>query len=159
MHDLTKADEIYNKMSTDEKVNKTFKIFKEQMPEEYCNLMYIMEYGCHIATKEMYDKAVSLFDWVDDKGSGAKWSVDEIVRSSGIDFDSMEHKEKKKFTKFDYAYVVNMLYSDNCNVGDLTSSGYLKMAKNYLTDKDPADGCDASERAYKDAKERIKNYY
>lgn len=110
------------------------------------------EYGCHIGTEEFYDKAVDLLEWVGDKGEGAKWSVDEAVRLSGIDF------EDKEYTDYDYAYILNSLYSDYCNIFT-DSSYYAKMAKNYLEDKDPADKQDPSERAYKMAKERIKNYY
>lgn len=110
------------------------------------------EYGCHIGTEEFYEKAVDLLEWVGDKGEGAKWSVDDIIRLSGIDFD------KKDYTDYDYAYVVNMLYSDYCNVFT-DSSYYMKMARNYLEDLDPADKQNPSERAYRDAKERIKNYY
>ncbi len=110
------------------------------------------EYGCHIGTEDFYNKAVDLLKWVGDRGKGAKWSVDDAVRLSGIDFD------KKDYTEFDYAYVLNMMYSDNCNA-TTESSYHLKMAKNYLEDNDPADGKDPSERAYRDAKERIKNYY
>ena len=105
------------------------------------------EYGCHIGTAEMYEEAVDLFEWVGDKGDGAKWSVEDVARLSEIDFD------KKEYTKYDYAYVVNMLYSDYCNV--ITESrDYLKMAKNYLEDPDYCGA--ASERAYHNAKTRIK---
>lgn len=105
------------------------------------------EYGCHIGTKEMYEKAVHLLDWIEDRGHGAKWIVDDIVRLSGIDFD------KKNYTEYDYAYIVNMLYSDYCNVFT-ESSYYLKMAKNYLEDPDYCG--EASERAYYNAKKRMK---
>lgn len=106
------------------------------------------EYGCHIGTEEFYDKAVSLLKWVDDKGSGPRWSVNEIIKSSNIDFG------RKDYYEYDYAYVVNMLYSDNCNVSELTNSAYLKMAKNYLEDPDYMGEPD--ERAYKNAVKRIE---
>lgn len=149
MYDLTKADEIYNKMSTDEKVHKLFDIFKEKMPEEYCILMYIMEYGYHIVNKEMYDKAVMYLKWADDKGAGAKWTVDDIVKIADIDFD------EKDYYKYDFAYVMNMLYSDYCNIFTETNY-YIKMSKNYLEDKDYAGEPD--ERAYHNAIKRIKYF-
>ncbi len=105
------------------------------------------EYGCHIGTQELYENAVQLLDWVDNKGSGARWSVEDIIRLSGIDFD------RKEYTEYDYAYSVNMLYSDYCNIFT-ESSYYLKMAKNYLEDPDYCGV--ASERAYNNAKKRIK---
>nr|DAQ66518.1 MAG TPA: hypothetical protein [Caudoviricetes sp.] len=54
----------------------------------------------------------------------------------------------------DYAYTLNMKYSD---IGDLISTDMLmKIAKRYLEDKDYYG--DPSERAYFDAKERIKYF-
>jgi len=50
---------------------------------------------------------------------------------------------------------MNMLWSDYCNV--FTDTGYyIKMAQNYLEDADYMG--DASERAYKNAKKRIKYF-
>lgn len=126
--------------------------FAKEMPEEFEEVIIEYAYGCHIGTEDFYEKAVDLLEWVGDKGEGAKWSVDDIVRLSGIDFD------KKDYTEFDYAYVVNSFYADYCNVFT-ESSYYMKMARNYLEDLDPADKQNPSERAYRDAKERIKNYY
>jgi len=105
------------------------------------------EYGCHIGTEEMYEEAVNLFEWVNNKGTGARWSVEDIEKSANINFAA------KNYTLYDYCYVVNMLYSDFCNV--FTDSGfYLKMAENYLEDPDYMG--EASERAYCNAKKRIK---
>lgn len=106
----------------------------------------LQEYGCHIGTEELYEKAVNLLQWVDNKGVGARWSVDDITRICGIDFDT------KEYYSFDFAYVVNMLYSDFCNIFT-DSATYCKMAKNYL--EDPDYHGNASERAYKNALERI----
>lgn len=149
MYDLTKADEIFNKMSTDEKVNKVFMIFKDKMPEEYCALMYIMEYGCHIVTEDLYNEAISYLKWSNDKGTGAKWSVDEILKLADIDFSNKDYYE------YDYAYVMNMLYSDYCGVFT-DASYYLKMAKMYLEDPDYMGKAD--ERAYHNALKRIKYF-
>ncbi|MCQ2975153.1 MAG: hypothetical protein MJ211_10155 [Bacteroidales bacterium] len=124
-------------------------VFIKDMPEEANVLFDKMLYGCHIVDEDMYNKAVSLLHWVDNKGSGAKWTVTDIVRLSDIDFDNKDYYE------YDYAYVVNMLYSDYCNVF-IEPSYYLKMAKNYLEDNDYMGKPD--ERAYKNAKKRI-NYF
>lgn len=155
MHDLTKADEIYNKMSTDEKVNKTFKIFKEKMPTEFCRLMYLMEYGCHIVTPDLYNDAINCLEWFGDRGQGAKWSTEEIIKASGIDFDSLEHKEKKKYTKYDFAFMVNYNYSKYCNIISDTSY-YLKMSKNDLENENIREN--PSEHAYHKALKLIKMY-
>jgi hypothetical protein len=126
-------------------------MFIDKMPTEaYISMIFFeneKDEICHLLTKEQYDVATELFEWVDDKGTGIKWSVDDIVKLSNISF------ETKDYTKFDYAYVVNMLWSDYCNVF-IEPSYYLKMAKNYLEDPDYCG--DASERAYHNAKNRIK---
>lgn len=108
--------------------------------------MYESEYGCHIVEKDMYDEAISYLVWSDEEGTGAKWEVETIVKLVDINFD------KSKFTKLDYAYVVNMLYSDFCHIFT-DSDYYLKMAKAYLTDEDYPGT--PEERAYKNAVKRI----
>ena len=59
---------------------------------------------------------------------------------------------KKEYTLHDYAYVVNMLYSDYGNIFSEPSL-YLRMAKSYLTDSDYYGN--PAERAYHDAIKRI----
>lgn len=122
----------------------------EIMPEQFIFKMFEDEYGCHLAyNTELYNKAISLLKWVDDKGKGAKWSPDEIEKLTGIDFDT------KDYYLLDFAYVMNMLYSDYCNIFTDTNY-YIKMTKNYLEDSDYMG--DPSERGYKNAKERIKYF-
>lgn len=117
-------------------------------PEEVAKMVDEMYYGCHIREKEMYDKAVSYL--INPDGSkGSKWTVEDIKAKAGIDFD------KKDYTALDYAYVVNMLYSDyGSKIKD--PELLLDMAVMYLEDDDyPGD---PSERAYKNAKKRIKYF-
>lgn len=149
MNDLFKATEIYKKRLA-ENSNYALEIvdeWRENMPDEFIKFIYESEYGCHIVDEGMYDEAVSYLKWSNDKGNGAKWSVDEIKAVANIDFDSKDYYE------LDYCYVINMLYSDYCDVFT-EPSYYVKMAKNYLEDKDYWG--DPSERAYKNAKKRIK---
>lgn len=121
--------------------------FIEQMPQEAICLFDYMLYGYHIVSKEMYEDAVDCL--VNQDGSkGPKWSLTEIENKVNIDFDN------KDYTLMDYAYTLNMKYSD---IGDLISTDMLmKIAKRYLEDKDYYG--DPSERAYFDAKERIKYF-
>lgn len=151
MYDLQKANEIYKrKISENPNFYKELvEEWREDMPENFAEYMLKLEYGCHIVDVSMYDEAISLLKWVDDRGEGAKWSVEEINKVSDINFD------EKDYYLHDYAYVVNMLWSDYCNV--FTDSGYyLKMARNYLEDDDyPGE---ADERAYKNAKKRIEYF-
>lgn len=119
----------------------------DQMPQEAICVFDYMLYGYHIVSKEMYENTVNRF--VNQDGSkGAKWSLTEIENKVNIDF------ENKDYTLMDYAYTLNMKYSD---IGDLISTDMLmKIAKRYLEDKDYYG--DPSERAYFDAKERIKYF-
>ena len=117
-------------------------------PEEVSKMIDELYLGCHIRDEKMYNKAISYF--INPDGTkGAKWSVADIVYKSGIDF------EKKDYTEMDYAYVVNMLYSDyGSKIKD--PELLLDMAVMYLEDEDyPGE---ASERAYKNAKKRIKYF-
>lgn len=127
--------------------NELIMTFIEQMPQEAICVFDYMLYGYHIVSKEMYENAVDCL--VNQDGSkGAKWSLTEIENKINIDFDN------KDYTLMDYAYTLNMKYSD---IGDLISTDMLmKIAKRYLEDKDYYG--DPSERAYFDAKERIKYF-
>lgn len=127
--------------------NELIMTFIDQMPQEAICVFDYMLYGYHIVSKEMYEDAVDCL--VNQDGSkGAKWSLIEIENKINIDFDN------KDYTLMDYAYTLNMKYSD---IGDLISTDMLmKIAKRYLEDKDYYG--DPSERAYFDAKERIKYF-
>lgn len=117
-------------------------------PDEVGKMVEEMYLGCHLRDEKIYEKAVSYF--VNPDGAkGAKWSVSDIKEKAGIDFD------KKEYTELDYAYVVNMLYSDyGSKIKD--PEILLDMAVMYLEDEDyPGE---PSERAYKNAKKRIKYF-
>lgn len=151
MYDLQEAIEIYNQEKANDPNYDTVIVneWRENMPEQFTRFHLKRKYGCHIVNRAMYDEAVSLFDWVEDRGNGAKWSVEDIKRVAGIDFGT------KEYTLLDFAYTMNMLWSDYCNV-IMDASYYVKMAKNYLEDADYAG--EASERAYHDAVKRIQYY-
>jgi hypothetical protein len=122
--------------------------FAKNMPYQFETVINEYEYGCHLMSEDMYNKAVACFENPDGT-KGAHWEVDTIKQKSGIDFDN------KDYTLLDYAYSVNMSYSDR---GDLLSQdNVFKDGKRYLEDKDYYG--EPSERAYKDAKKRIKYFY
>ena len=151
MYDITEATQIYNEEKTKNPHYDTVLVeeWKERMPEDFTRYMLKKKYGCHILDEKTYYDAVELLEWVEDRGSGAKWSIDEIKRVSGIDF------ETKDYTLLDFAYTMNMLYADYSNI--FTDAGYyIKMAKNYLEDADYMG--EASERAYKNALKRIRYF-
>lgn len=116
-------------------------------PVEVGEMVDELYYGCHIRDKKLYDKAVEYFENPDGT-KGAHWSIEDIEKSTSIDF------EKKDYTLLDFCYAANMKYSD---IGDIvTTENILKVAKRYLEDADfPGD---PSERAYKSARKRIKYF-
>lgn len=151
MTNLAKADEIYNKhkAAKEDYDHHLVMMWRDAMPDDFARFMYREEYGCHIFDESLYNEATAYF--VNPDGShGPHWSVHTIKAKSGI--SSFEEKE---FTLYDYAYVVNMLYSDYGNVFS-EPSFYLRMAKNYLTDGDYYGN--PSERAYCDAIKRIEHF-
>lgn len=122
-------------------------MFAQDMPDEFEEALMEYEYGCHIATKRMYNEAVALFK-NPDGSHGAHWDVETIKTKANIDFNS------KEYTLWDLAYMVNMHYSD---YGEKIGTDMLFwMAKKDLEDNDYAGN--PSERAYKDAKKRIKYF-
>ena len=151
MDNLHKAIEIYNKRVGE---NPKYPLevideWREDMPEQFTDYIYRTEYGCHIVSEDFYNKAVGYLHWVGDKGSGAKWSVNDIKSVSGIDFNSKDYYE------LDFAYVMNMLWSDYCDIFT-EPIYYVKMSKNFLEDNDYPGEPD--ERAYKSAKKRIRYF-
>jgi hypothetical protein len=152
MHDLkTMYRVLKEKYPNFEKM--IFERFMEDMPAEaYVTMLFFDndEKGdYHITNEDQYKCAVNLLEWVDEKGQGEKWGVEDIVRLANINFMD------KDYTKFDYAYIMNMLYSDNNNVF-IEPSYYLKMSKNMLEDPDYMG--EPSERAYHNARKRIKYF-
>ena len=148
MYNIEKANRIYKeKMLEDSRfAEKIIDDFREKMPEIFAKTMFEKEFGCHIVDKDMYEEAVSLLKWSDDRGYGAKWTVEEI-QNSGINF------EKTDYYPLDFAYVVNMLYSDYGHIFT-DPNYYFKMAVAYLEDPDYFGKAD--ERAYKNAIKRIE---
>lgn len=149
-YDLTKADAIYHEMVEQ---NPHFDhdlilYWRDNMPKEFARTMHERKHGLHIFDEDLYNEATALFVNKDET-HGPHWNIDTIKSKSGIDFDS------KEYTCYDYAYVVNMLFSDYGNI--FTEPGYyLRMAKNYLQDEDYYGN--PSERAYCNAIKRI-NYF
>lgn len=112
--------------------------------EEYiCTLRH----GAHIRTVEMYNKAINTLE--NKTGEPVpKWDYNGIKNKVNIDFSETD------YTCFDFAYWMNMKYSD---YGEITQdfSTYVKYTLADLEDEDYQG--DASERAYHDAMEKI-NY-
>ena len=150
MCNIEVADEIYEEKRAKDPEFPHHLVMKwrSKMQNDYIREMLEIKHGCHIYDEHLYNEATSYFR-NKDGSEGPHWKVNAIVARSGIDFGKM------KFTKYDYAYIVNMLYSD---YGDTISLAvhYLQMAKSYLCDEDYYG--DPSERAYHDAMRRIEYF-
>lgn len=129
-----KKDEIIER--TLEILDKHLEQFKYAHPNEYKdieNCLYIMVYGYHF-NQEMLNDAISCM--INDDGSTApKWTVSEttqVAKNNGIVF--------KNFNEYDWNYVMNMIYSDYCNVLGDNLVSYIKLSHKFLDDKDAPEG-------------------
>lgn len=127
-----------------EKINEKIKYMMEKKPEkllEFVKKVYqhnpevieemlenYEEFG-HVTSEHKYKELTQRLKWKNGQGKGERWKSDDIKRFSRINF------ENEDFTEFDFAYLVNMLYSKCCKeFTDL--SFYVKLAKCFLEDDD-----------------------
>ena len=126
-----------------------FKIMEilEDMHEDWGKS--VEEYFCrHIIDEKQYEKYTKYFTNFD-KTTGPYWTVSQVKEKAGIDFTT------KDYTCYDFAYAVNMVYSDN---GDfMTPEHIFKSAKRWLEDMDSGI-VDPSTRAYLDGKQRYTRF-
>lgn len=95
--------------------------------------LYEIAYGCHF-NEELYHKAVKAMQ-NEDGTTGAKWTLEQltdVAKANGVDF--------KHFNEYDWAYVMNMYYSDYYHIFGNDVASYVKLSKAFLHDKDSADG-------------------
>lgn len=109
---------------------------KEGHPDKYAkvkNKLYIASSGYHF-NEDMLEEALK--SMVNDDGTkGAKWSLSDTNSAASNNGINM-----RMFNQYDWNYVMNMMYSDFCEVlGDNTIS-YIKLAHKFLNDKDAPDG-------------------
>ena len=113
-----------------------FDELKRTMPEIYRDMeceLYEHIHGNHF-TKWKYECAVSKLQ-NEDGTVGPHWPLEDIMavaKSKGVAFDH--------FNEYDFAYVMNMLYSDYSAVLNGSVDTTVKMAKAFLDDKDGPDG-------------------
>ena len=114
-----------------------FDILKRSMPDLYKQMeceLYQHIYGPHF-TSWKYDYAVSELE-NQDGSKGAHWTVQQITdyaKSKGIRFD-------KNYNIYDFAYAMNMVYSDYYGSVTDTTDSYFMLAKAFIEDKDAPDG-------------------
>lgn len=113
-----------------------FDELKRTMPEIYEDMeaeLYEHIYGPHF-TKWKYECAVSCLE-NEDGTKGPHWTVEQITdlaRSKGITF--------ARFNEYDFAYAMNVMFSDYYGAVQDSTEAYFRMAKAFLMDKDAPDG-------------------
>lgn len=114
------------------KPDKLAELVKEMYHKAPQDIEYMLEQfsgGEHLTNREDYEKCVKKLKWIDNRGAGAKWQFDDIIRlaekTEHVDFNNVE------YTEFEFAYLVNLLYAMFCKVFS-DSTYYLKMAKSIF---------------------------
>lgn len=95
--------------------------------------LYEAVYGPHFSELS-YDKAVSGMENADGT-KGPHWGEAEIrdyASSRGVSFS--------KYNEWDFAYAMNMAYSDYRGVIPDSTESYFRVAKAFLEDKDAPEG-------------------
>lgn len=117
-------------------VCEAFEEFSRKDPEMasmFEDMLYVCVNGCHF-NPFTYKDAVSSMENMDGT-KGPHWSMDdvrEVMRSKGISSD--------RFNEYDFAYALNMAYSDfKGSVSDSLDS-YVRVALAFLNDKDAKEG-------------------
>jgi hypothetical protein len=104
------------------------KVYKHN-PEAIEEMLENYEQFGHITNEHKYKELVDRLKWKNGQGKGERWKVEDIKRYSRMNF------ENEDFTEFDFAYLVNMLYS-KCSKEFSDMSFYIKLAKCFLEDDD-----------------------
>ena len=117
----------------------------EEIEEKYGNLEEF--FTCHIENLETYHKFISVLKNFDGT-TGGHWTVEQVKANAKIDFSHTE------YTCYDYAYIVNMRYSDDGQ--RMNQEQIFASAKDYLEDIDYWGN--ASERAYREGKKRYEYF-
>lgn len=112
-----------------EKLVEIAKKMHKHNPEAIEGILETVQEEGHITNRQKYDELVSRLKWKNDKGRGERWKLEELEKISRIDFYNAD------FTKYDFAFLVNMLYAKCCK--EMTDLSYfIKLAKCLLEDDD-----------------------
>lgn len=117
----------------------------EEIEEKFGNLEEF--FTCHIDNMEIYNKWVSVLKNFDGT-RGGHWTHEQVKANAKIDFNATP------YTCYDYAYIVNMRYSDDGQ--RMNQEQIFASAKDYLEDVDYWG--DPSERAYREGKKRYEYF-
>ncbi len=109
---------------------------KEVHPEMYKRFVedfYVSVYGEHLCESSAM-QAVSCMKNVDGT-TGAHWSIAETDSAASQHGISWSH-----FNRYDWYYVMNMMYSDFYQLFGSSTETYIKLAKAWLNDPDVDEG-------------------
>lgn len=117
-------------------ISRTFEELKEnnyEMYEELEEELYEDIYGCHF-TEWLLEKALHKMH-NEDGSMGGHWTLEQttdVAKQHGISFES--------FNKYDWCYVMNMIYSDYYGAIPNDAMYYVKMSRKFLEDRDAPKG-------------------
>ena len=105
----------------------------EELYEEAEWYLYKEVYGCHFNQWKLVCAVEKMHN--EDGTIGGHWTVEQteqVAMQYGISFD--------KFNKYDWNYVMNMIYSDYYGAIGNNTESYVKVAKKFIMDKDAPEG-------------------
>lgn len=115
--------------------------------QKFYDKFYCSVFGDHFS-EELAMKAVSCMENVDGS-KGEHWTIEQttnVAKQFGIMFNT--------FNKYDWYYVLNMMYSDYYKLFNSSTDTYVKLAKAWLEDPDVEEG-----KAYRYYKEVVLKGY
>ena len=101
--------------------------------DKFYDKFYCSVYGDHFS-EDLAIKAVKCMDNVDGS-SGEHWTLEQttnVAKQFSISFEF--------FNKYDWYYVLNMMYSDYYKLFGSNTDTYVKLAKAWLEDPDVEEG-------------------
>ena len=129
MHEEIREKIEYMMHKKPEKLIEFVKKVYKQNPEVIEEMLENYEQFGHVTNEHKYKELTERLKWKNGQGKGERWKAEDIKRASRLNF------ENEDFTEFDFAYLVNMLYSKCCK--EFTDmSFYIKLAKCFLEDDD-----------------------
>ena len=94
-----------------------------------CFTVHESIFGKHFSEEMALDAVSKMVNA--DGTSGEHWSLQQT--------NALLSSNALNYNKYDFYYVINMLYSDFCDVVGSDSNTYFKMAKAYIDDPDASE--------------------
>lgn len=144
MYDIETADKIFTELLRDDPdfAKKIVKQWREKMPHEYIKIMQMAKWGCHIISKDFYDKGLKFITDNQDKPIET-WSIEDILNIA----KKYINIEDEPYYELDLAMMANILKGDILPIVKDPEKVVL-IAIEFLSDVDYPFN-DPSERAYR----------